>query len=161
MGVTRHFASSLGSSARRHDVPGGRTEPWYNLRMAMKRSIVRTAQKYLVNPPARLLVRRGLLGDYVILETVGRKSGQRRGNPVGMKIDGDVAWMVSEHGRHADYVKNIEANPRVRIRKGRSWREGTAHLVDDDDPVARSDLLYGFFDGCQRHQRLPLFVSGR
>ena len=111
--------------------------------MPMKRSIVRTAQKYLVNPPTRLLVRRGLLGDYVILETIGRKSGQRRENPVGVKIEGDVAWMVSEHGRHADYVRNIQANPRVRIRKGRTWREGTAHLLDDDDPVARLHALWG------------------
>ena len=111
--------------------------------MSVKRSVVRTVQKYLINPPARLLIGRGLLRDYVLLETIGRKSGRRRANPVGMKIDGDVAWMVSEHGRHADYVRNIEANPRVRIRHGRSWREGTAHLVDDDDPVARLHSLWG------------------
>lgn len=109
----------------------------------MKRSVVRAVQKYVINPIARLLVRRGLLGDYVVLETIGRRSGQRRENPVGMKIEGDVAWMVSEHGRHADYVRNIEADPRVRIRKGRSWREGTAHLLDDDDPVARLRSLWG------------------
>ncbi len=111
--------------------------------MALKRAIVRASQKYLVNPPTRLLARRGLLGDYVVLETIGRKTGQRRETPVGMKIRGDEAWMVSEHGRHSGYVKNIAADPRVRVKTGGEWRQGTAHLLDDDDPVARLNALWG------------------
>ena len=111
--------------------------------MALKRAIVRASQKYLVNPPARLLAGRGLLGDYVLLETIGRKTGRPRETPVGMKIEGDEAWMVSEHGRHSSYVKNIEANPRVRVKTGGEWRDGTAHLLDHDDPVARLKALWG------------------
>ncbi|MBW3547295.1 MAG: nitroreductase family deazaflavin-dependent oxidoreductase [Actinobacteria bacterium] len=111
--------------------------------MALKRAIVRASQKYLVNPSTRVLARRGLLGDYVLLETIGRKTGQRRETPVGMKIKGDEAWMVSEHGRHSGYVKNIEANPRVRVKTGGEWRQGSAHLLDDDDPVARLKALWG------------------
>ncbi len=111
--------------------------------MGLKRAIVRASQKYLVNPPTRLLARRGLLGDYLLLETIGRKTGQRRETPVGMKITGGEAWMVSEHGRHSSYVKNIEANPRVRVKTGGEWRQGTAHLLDDDDPVARLKALWG------------------
>jgi deazaflavin-dependent oxidoreductase (nitroreductase family) len=111
--------------------------------MSLKRAVVRTSQKYLINPPVRLLARRGLLGDYVVLETTGRKTGRPRQTPVGMKVDGDVAWMVSEHGRHASYVRNIEADARVRVKLGRRWRSGTAHLVDDDDPVARLHTLWG------------------
>lgn len=111
--------------------------------MSVKRAIVRNLQKRLVNPPARFLVRRGWLRDYVLLETIGRRSGQPRDTPVGMKIDGDVGWVVAEHGRHADYVRNLEANPRVRVRTGRRWRTGTARVVDDDDPVARLHSLWG------------------
>jgi deazaflavin-dependent oxidoreductase (nitroreductase family) len=111
--------------------------------MSIKRTVVRASQKFLVNPPARLLVRRGLLKNYVVLESTGRKTGLKRETPVGMKIVGDEAWMVSEHGRHANYVQNIEANPRVRIKTGDRWREGTAHLLDDDDPVARLHTLWG------------------
>ncbi|WP_044505949.1 nitroreductase/quinone reductase family protein, partial [Mycobacterium simiae] len=46
-------------------------------------------------------------------------------------------WMVSEHGDHSDYVRNIKANPSVRVRVGGRWRNGIAHLLPDDDPVAR------------------------
>ena len=46
-------------------------------------------------------------------------------------------WMVSEHGDHSDYVRNIKANPAVRLRLGGKWRRGTAHLLPDDDVVQR------------------------
>ena len=51
-------------------------------------------------------------------------------------VDGDAFWIVTEHGHRADYVRNIEANPRVRVRSGRKWRAGTAQPVDED-PEAR------------------------
>jgi deazaflavin-dependent oxidoreductase (nitroreductase family) len=49
--------------------------------------------------------------------------------------------MVSEHGSHSHYVLNIEADPRVRVRIGGTWRAGTAHLLHDDDAVARLSQL--------------------
>ncbi len=88
----------------------------------------------LLNPVVRAAVRLGLpLPLVVILETRGRKSGQLRQIPVGKTLDGDTLWIVAEHGRKASYVRNIEANPRVRVRVGRRWRTGTAHVLEDDD----------------------------
>ena len=54
-----------------------------------------------------------------ILETTGRKSGQPRRTPVTRSLDGDTFWIVAEHGRKAGYVRNIQADPRVRIKLGR------------------------------------------
>ncbi len=88
----------------------------------------------LLNPVVRAAVRLGLpLPLVVILETRGRKSGQLRQIPVGKALDGDTLWIVAEHGRKASYVRNIEANPRVRVRVGRRWRAGTAHVLEEDD----------------------------
>ena len=88
----------------------------------------------LLNPVVRAAVRLGLpLQLVVILETRGRKSGQLRQIPVGKTLDGATLWIVAEHGRKASYVRNIEANPRVRVRVGRRWRTGTAHVLEDDD----------------------------
>ncbi len=72
-----------------------------------------------------------------ILETIGRKSGEPRRTPVTNGLDGDVFWIVTEHGHRAAYVLNIEANPRVRIRTRRGWRSGTAAILPDDDPRER------------------------
>jgi deazaflavin-dependent oxidoreductase (nitroreductase family) len=88
----------------------------------------------LVNPVVRAAARAGIpLPPVVILETRGRKSGQPRRVPVGRALEGDTLWVVAEHGRKAAYVKNIEADPHVRVRVGRRWRPGLAHVLHDDD----------------------------
>jgi len=92
----------------------------------------------LFNPLVKSATNAGLaLPGVVILETTGRRSGQPRRTPVGKSVDGDTVWIVAEHGRKAAYVRNIEADPRVRIKIGRRWRTGTAHVMPDDDPRAR------------------------
>jgi deazaflavin-dependent oxidoreductase (nitroreductase family) len=88
----------------------------------------------LVNPVVRAAARLGLpLPLVVILETRGRRSGEARRIPVGKALEGDTLWIVAEHGRRAAYVRNIEADPRVRVRIGRRWRSGRARVLPDDD----------------------------
>ena len=88
----------------------------------------------VVNPIVRAAARAGIpLPLVVILETRGRKSGEPRRIPVGKAITGNTLWIVAEHGRKAAYVKNIEADPHVRVRAGTRWRSGTAHVLYDDD----------------------------
>jgi deazaflavin-dependent oxidoreductase (nitroreductase family) len=78
---------------------------------------------------------------YALLETVGRRSGRLRHTPVGDGLDGDTFWLIAVHGDQADYVRNIEGDPHVRVKVGRQWRSGTAVLLPDDDAVARSRTL--------------------
>lgn len=106
-----------------------------------KRRRVRWLQRYLLNPPVKLLVSAGLLPGYALVETLGRRSGERRRTVVGMRIDGDTGWVVAEHGRHAGYVRNLQTNPDVRVRVRRAWRPARASVVADDDADAR---LAGF-----------------
>jgi deazaflavin-dependent oxidoreductase (nitroreductase family) len=60
---------------------------------------------------------------------------------VGNGLIGSTFWIVAEHGHQAAYVRNIEANPRVRVKVGHRWHDGTAHVLEDDDPVARQRSL--------------------
>jgi deazaflavin-dependent oxidoreductase (nitroreductase family) len=107
-----------------------------------KARTVRTFQKYVLNPPVRALFALGLVPPtHVLLETTGRRTGKPRQNPVGNRLDGDTLWIVAEHGRRASYVRNIEADPRVRVKIGRRWRTGTATVLPDDDPRARLDRI--------------------
>ena len=88
-------------------------------------------QKRLANP----LMRR--LPNQTLLETTGRKSGEPRRTPVGGSRIGNEFWFVSEFGNKSQYVKNIKANPNVRVRLRGRWHNGTAHLVPEDDPHER------------------------
>ena len=104
-----------------------------------KRRRVRLLQRYVLNPPVKALAWAGLLPGHVLLETTGRRSGKRRRSVVGMEIVGSTGYVVAEHGRRAGYAANLEANPQVRVRVGRRWRQAHAAVVDDDDAEARLD----------------------
>jgi len=101
--------------------------------------MVTAFQVKVVNPPIRALAARGLAPSVSLLETTGRKSGQPRRTPVSKGLDraSNTFWIVAEHGRKSAYVRNIEANPRVRIRIGRRWHSGTASVLAGDDIRAR------------------------
>ena len=96
----------------------------------------------LFNPLVRRALEAGVVPRGVaLLETTGRRSGEKRRVPIGDGLRGDVFWIVAEHGRHADYVRNIEHDPRVRVKARRRWRTGTAHILPDDDPIERMRRL--------------------
>jgi deazaflavin-dependent oxidoreductase (nitroreductase family) len=113
----------------------------------MKHRIVQILQKYAFNPPVKALIASGLLPpSYALLETIGRTSGRARQTPVGNGLVGDTFWIVAEHGLRAGYVRNIQRNPRVRVkvRDGAvrpRWRTGTAHLLPEDDIRQRQKHL--------------------
>src|SRR5437868_532329 len=112
----------------------------------MKHRIVHLLQKYFLNPPIKILFAIGIVPPgYALLETVGRKTGKPRRTPVGNGRVAGEFWIVSEHGMKAGYVRNIESNPRVRLklRKGLlgRWYTGTANLMPEDDPRERQRWL--------------------
>ena len=111
-------------------------------------------QKYLLNPPTRAAVHLGLVRGHAIIETTGRKTGRRRRTVVGVHETGQQLWIVAEQGRHAGYVRNIEAHPQVRVRLRGRWRRGTATVVPSDDAQAR---LRSF--GRTGHARLVQFFG--
>ncbi|HEX4092201.1 MAG TPA: nitroreductase/quinone reductase family protein [Trebonia sp.] len=78
---------------------------------------------------------------FALLETTGRRTGLPRHTPVGNGLVGDTFWLVAAHGTRADYVRNLRTQPRVRVKAGGVWRTGTAVVLPDDDPVARSRTL--------------------
>ncbi|MEU2899186.1 nitroreductase/quinone reductase family protein [Streptomyces sp. NPDC001273] len=94
-----------------------------------------TAIQRRINPVLRRLP------FQTVLETTGRVSGLPRRTPVGGRRVGDSFWLVSEFGERSGYVRNIRADPRVRVRLRGRWHTGTAHLLPDDDPAARLRLL--------------------
>ena len=109
---------------------------------AARDRVVYPLQTRVVNPIVMLAHNLGLPppGD-ALLETTGRRTGRPRRTPVCDGLDGETFWLVAQRGRRADWVKNIQASPRVRVkvrtRSGVGWRTGTAHIMDDDDPRER------------------------
>jgi deazaflavin-dependent oxidoreductase (nitroreductase family) len=104
--------------------------------------LVRTVQRYVMNPLMRLLLAVGVNPfGLAILETRGHASGKTRRVPVGNGREGDSFWVIAEHGTRAGYVRNIQHDPRVRVRLRVGlryrWVPGIATVRPDDDPLAR------------------------
>lgn len=104
--------------------------------------LVRTVQRWTINPLMRVLLAIGInpLG-LAILETRGRTSGKLRRVPVGNGRSGAAFWIIAEHGMRAQYVRNIQRDPRVRVRLRiglrHRWVPGVATVLPDDDALAR------------------------
>jgi deazaflavin-dependent oxidoreductase (nitroreductase family) len=133
---------------------GGSGEPGLGHRVTdrLQRSVINPLDKLAfalrIPPP----------GD-ALLETTGRRTGRAHVTPVCDGLQGDTFWVVAQEGRSADYVQNIQANPRVRVKASLSragWRPGTAHVLDDDDPAERVRIL----SRSNRWRRLCLQASG-
>jgi deazaflavin-dependent oxidoreductase (nitroreductase family) len=97
--------------------------------------LINRFQKWFANP----LMRR--VPAMSLLETTGRISGRPRHTPIGGRMTDGQFWMVSEFGERSQYVRNIKANPHVRVRVRGRWYSGTAHLMRDDDAKARLRTL--------------------
>lgn len=104
----------------------------------LQHRIVTTFQRRLGNP---VLSR---LPGQTLLETTGRSSGLPRRTPIGGRRAGQEFWLVSEFGERSQYVRNIQADPHVRLRLHGRWLRGVAHLLPDDDARARLKSLPRF-----------------
>src|SRR3954454_759958 len=89
--------------------------------------VVDRLQKSVINPLDKVAFALGIPppGD-ALLETTGRSTGLPRITPVCDGTEGDTFWIVAQHGHAADYVRNIEADPR-----GQGQGQLVAHLVAD------------------------------
>ncbi|MFD9866141.1 nitroreductase/quinone reductase family protein [Streptomyces niveus] len=97
----------------------------------IKHRVVTAFQRRVANPLS------SRMPGQILLETTGRTSGLPRRTPVGGSRVGQEFWLVSEYGDKSQYVRNILADPRVRVRIKGTWHTGTAHPMPEDDPRAR------------------------
>lgn len=75
----------------------------------------------------------------LLLTTTGRKSGKRRVTPLQYEeLDGKI-YVTAAYGLKADWVRNIQANPRVEVRIKQRRFQGKALVITDPERIA--DML--------------------
>ena len=107
---------------------------------------VRAYQKHVGNPTQ--LRTAGIVPGWAVIETTGRRTGLNRQVPVGGALRRGSFWLVAGDAGHSSYVRNIEADPAVRVKLHGRWHDGTAHLCPDDDArkrLMRLNPLNGLF----------------
>ena len=91
---------------------------------------------------------------FLYLTTTGRRTGLAREIEIWFTERGDRYYLIAEHRERADWVRNLQAQPRVHVRLGNRQFDATARVVDDArEPElasavkALSDAKYGWSDG--------------
>jgi deazaflavin-dependent oxidoreductase (nitroreductase family) len=93
--------------------------------------------------------------DVCDLETIGRTSGLPRVVEIWFAAEGDRLYMLSGGRADANWVRNLQRTPRVRVRLGERWVDGTATVIEGraDDQRAR-ELLAAKYQGWRPGRRL-------
>jgi len=133
---------------------GARSQSGHRERRMDKPRLVRRLlpiQNRAINPLVCAAIERGLAPPtYALLETTGRRTARPRLVPVANGLDGDTFWLIAALGDQANYVRNLRADPRVRVKARPArlrdglrmrWRAGTAHPMPEDDARARHHRL--------------------
>jgi deazaflavin-dependent oxidoreductase (nitroreductase family) len=70
--------------------------------------------------------------DYCYLTTTGRKSGNPHEIEIWFGIQGNSLYLLSGGGDDSDWVRNLRANPNVKVRIGKHTFTGIARIVSED-----------------------------
>lgn len=102
--------------------------------------------------PTSILTNEQIDARVLYLETIGRVSGRPHEIEIWFASDGATVWLRSGGGDRADWVRNLRANPAVRLRIGTRWCTGTAAVIADPvtDRIVRTQVAakyYGLRDG--------------
>lgn len=103
-------------------------------------------------------VGRSLVGmPVVVLETVGRKSGETRRVPLTAPVvDGDTVVLVASYGgdsRHPAWYLNLSANPDVTIEMHGSRRDMTARTATAEEKAALWPRIVKSYRGYAGYQK--------
>ena len=90
---------------------------------------------------ASQMIGRGPRSVVLLLTTIGRKSGQPRVTPLQYEEDQGVIYVASARGPSADWFRNIQANPRVKVQIADRVFEGLAEPIVDPARIADFLLL--------------------
>jgi deazaflavin-dependent oxidoreductase (nitroreductase family) len=92
--------------------------------------------------------------EFLYLTTTGRRSGRPREIEIWFTARDGRYYVVAEHGEAAQWIRNLRADPGVRVRVGDRSFAGWARVVDAEeepqlaaDVRARSERKYGWGDG--------------
>jgi deazaflavin-dependent oxidoreductase (nitroreductase family) len=86
----------------------------------------------------------GLMGkSTLILTTTGRRSGQPRATPVNYWEASGVFYVIAGSGTHADWYRNLVAQPEVEVQVGRRRLRAVAAPLTEPREKAHALWLFG------------------
>ena len=80
---------------------------------------------------------------FLLLKTVGRKSGKNRYSPLEYRRRSENYYLFSSRGKYSDWYRNMNSNlDVVRIKKGFKWYNPQIQIIDDFDEKKEIMIWY-------------------
>lgn len=74
---------------------------------------------------------------FAYLTTTGRRTGEPHRIEIWFAVEGERLYLMSGGRDRSDWVRNIQADPRIEIEVGSQMRTGVARILDPDTPGDR------------------------
>ena len=89
-------------------------------------------------------------GGLALVTTTGRKTGKRRQRAMRVVRDGNRVYAVALLAERTDWIHNVRADPKVRIKLGRTTYDAAARVLTDAGERSRAAEVYrpiaGWYD---------------
>jgi deazaflavin-dependent oxidoreductase (nitroreductase family) len=95
-----------------------------------------------------------------LVTTTGRKSGKPRQRAMRVVVEGKRAYASAILGDRADWVRNVRAEPGVRIKLGGTTYRASARAIDDPAERAQAAAIYRPVAGWYDYFDYATFVWG-
>ncbi len=93
--------------------------------------------------------------DYCYITTTGRVSGKPHEIEIWFGVDGDTIYLLSGGGDQSDWVKNMRANPQVKVRIAKHNFTGHARFVLEAEEESQvRHLLAAKYQGWREGRKL-------
>jgi deazaflavin-dependent oxidoreductase (nitroreductase family) len=98
--------------------------------------------------------------DFCYLTTAGRRTGRPHTIEIWFGASDGGLFLLSGGGQRADWVRNLQADPSVRVRVGSTTLAGMARVVEDpdEDALARR-MLAAKYQGWREGRPLSRWAS--
>jgi F420H(2)-dependent quinone reductase len=113
--------------------------------------------RFLYRRSGGVIGHRTMAGPMLLLTTIGRKSGQKRTNPLLYMPDGANFVVVGSNGGRPQppaWVLNLTATPKVEVQVGRRRFWGEAHVLTEEERADMWPRLIGHYKGWGHYQQL-------
>jgi deazaflavin-dependent oxidoreductase (nitroreductase family) len=99
--------------------------------------------------------------DFAYVTTAGRRTGRPHTIEIWFGVDGGRVYLLSGGGERSDWVRNLVADPRVRLRiRDRQWHAEARVVVEDPEEEAMARrLLASKYQGWRQGRPLSRWAS--
>ena len=84
--------------------------------------------------------------QYLYLTTTGRKTGNPHKIEIWYVAHGDRYYLVAEHGKRSDWVRNIQQDARVTFRVANTTTTGAGRIIDHEAETALVRVISALMD---------------